>query len=201
MFNFRRKRSSTKIFNNENFAIYSIIMTVYMYVVFLKFRHCEKVTLSMAHSEGWRAMDRMLFLWLVRTALVFPAARSHNLIVESWLPVTTCIVNRYMYIVAARVLYTLAGQTLSSLSNYHHSSNFMSHLWIGWLGDNISNSVGVSWQSVDTGLATHVPYLHNEYIITISLSLSLPLSLSLTLAEASLDPVTRTSMEGWSDIQ
>lgn len=35
-------------------------------------------------------MDRTLFLWLVSTALVFPAARSHSLIVESWLPVTTC---------------------------------------------------------------------------------------------------------------
>ena len=60
-------------------------------------------------------MDRMLFLWLVRTALVFPAARSHSLIVESWLPVTTCgIVNRYTYTVAPRVLYTLAGHEWSN---------------------------------------------------------------------------------------
>ena len=44
-------------------------------------------------------MDRTLFLWLVSTALVFPAARSHSLIVESWLPVTTYMYNKFNVVV------------------------------------------------------------------------------------------------------
>ena len=42
------------------------------------------------HSEGWRTKARTLFLWLVRTAFVLPAAKSQSRMVQSWLPVTTC---------------------------------------------------------------------------------------------------------------
>ncbi len=45
--------------------------------------------MCLTHCVGWRASDLTLFLWLVRTALVLPAARSHSQIVQSWLPVTT----------------------------------------------------------------------------------------------------------------
>lgn len=42
------------------------------------------------NSLGCRARARMLFLWLVRVQLHFPAARSHSLIVLSCEPEITC---------------------------------------------------------------------------------------------------------------
>jgi len=38
---------------------------------------------------GWRASDRILFLWLVRTARVLPAAKSQSRTVQSWEAVIT----------------------------------------------------------------------------------------------------------------
>lgn len=40
------------------------------------------------YNDGWKVTALTLFLWFVKVALDFPAAKSHNLIVQSWLPVT-----------------------------------------------------------------------------------------------------------------
>ncbi len=91
------------------------------------------------HSVGWSAIERTLFLWLVSTAFVLPAARSHSRIVESWLPVTTC---------------TPAGPC-DSLSNMH----VRSYLRVGSLGRNISYCVSVASQGVYACLCAHIPHL------------------------------------------
>ena len=59
-----------------------------------------------AHSSGWRARALMLFLWLVRTAFVFPAAKSQSRMVQSWLPVTTCSAHDNMLKMTGRNVLT-----------------------------------------------------------------------------------------------
>ena len=41
-------------------------------------------------SVGWRAIERMLFLWYVSVDMHFLWRRSHNFIVWSWEPEMTC---------------------------------------------------------------------------------------------------------------
>ena len=46
-------------------------------------------SVTATYSVGWSTTDRTLFLWLVKTAFVLPAAKSHNLMVLSCDPVIT----------------------------------------------------------------------------------------------------------------
>ena len=149
-------------------------MTVH--VVFSKFRHCERVTyypwLTLKGEERWIECSSCGWWgqpWSSQLQGPTVWLLNHGYQSQPVLSIGTCTLEQLGF---CTLWLDTSGQTLSSLGNYRHSSNFMSHLWIGWLGDNISNSIGVSWQSVDTGFGTHVPYLHNECIITISLSLS-----------------------------
>ena len=142
-------------------------------------------------------MDLTLFLWLVSTALVFPAARSHSLMVLSWLPVTICIKSgmymhvtftlyMYMYTACAlhkfiggfRCLWIYAHLLVLLLYMYLQCSRSLSlslslthtcqlewatpYLWVSSLSDNISHSIGVSRESVDTSLCSHVPNLEKQ---------------------------------------
>ena len=96
--------------------------------------------LPVAYSVGCRARARTLFLWLVSTALVLPATKSHRRMVQSWLPVATCRIRGPLILEQGREAQ-------------------LNHLRIGSLCDHICHSVGMASQGVDAGFSTHVPHL------------------------------------------
>lgn len=117
--------------------------------------HKEKCHKKITHCLGCSAIVRTDFLWLVRVTLVFPATKSHSLMVESWLPVKK----------SKQVQLHIHQQLNSNVTE--HGIIYCVRLFtcddlrLRSLTSDCGHSVGVATQRVHVSFGSDVPHLRS----------------------------------------
>lgn len=109
--------------------------------------------MKVTYCLGCSTTVRTDFLWFVRVTLVFPATKSHSLMVESWLPVESQIRSELISSTDQTVRFVwFIIQDLFTSDNLRFCS----------LTSDCSHGVGVASECVHVSFRPDVPHLHTN---------------------------------------